>query len=80
VRSGHRTRGRAAPFRGGGQANRIELTCAGETIAVAVNGTEVARMQDGGHRAGRSWIGVESDPSRRHGVDVRFDNLVVTQR
>jgi serine/threonine-protein kinase len=72
--------GRAAPFRGGGQANRLELTCAGETIAVAVNGTEVARVRDGGHRAGLFWIGVESDASRRHTVDVRFDNLVVTQR
>jgi hypothetical protein len=66
--------------RRGGQVNRIELTCSGGTIAVDVNGTRVTSARDDTHRSGLLWIGVESDPSRRHGVEARFDNLVVIQQ
>jgi hypothetical protein len=66
--------------RRGGQPNRIELTCAGATIAVSVNGVRIATVEDGSHQAGLFWIGLESDPARRQGVEARFDNLVVIQR
>lgn len=72
--------GSSLAVRRDGQPNRIELTCAGETIAVSVNGTRVAAVQDGNHRSGLLWIGVESDPARRHSIEARFDNLVVVQQ
>ena len=72
--------GSSPAVRGGGQPNRIELTCAGDTNAVSINGTRIAAVQDGNHRSGLLWIGVESDPARRHAIEARFDNLVVVQQ
>jgi hypothetical protein len=74
------SRAAASAIRRGGQSNRVEMTCAGETIAVSINGARVATIQDGVHRSGLLWLGVESDPARRHSIEARFDNLVVVQQ
>lgn len=55
--------------------NRVEMTCAGDTISGRVNGVELGSVQDSTHREGRLLIGLWT-------IDVpgeaRFDNLVVT--
>jgi tRNA A-37 threonylcarbamoyl transferase component Bud32 len=66
-------------LRRGSQSNRIELRCAGTEIAVSINAVRVAAVEDGIHRHGQLWIGVEADASRRHSVEARFDSLVVYQ-
>jgi hypothetical protein len=57
--------------------NRLELTCAGDTIGARINGEEVAREHDGQYPTGGSWVGVGAyDPANRGG-EVHFDNLDV---
>jgi hypothetical protein len=62
-------------IRQGEATNRLELTCAGNTIRASVNGVAVATVQDGMYQAGQHRIGAGGS-----GTTVRFDNLVVTQR
>jgi uncharacterized delta-60 repeat protein len=69
-----------APVRTGNAPNHIELTCAGDIIAVAVNGTRVAAVQDAAYLQGRAWIGVGVFSDRLPGTaEGRFGNLRVTR-
>jgi hypothetical protein len=66
-------------IRRGNESNHLELACSGTTIAVAINGTQVASVQDNTYLAGRMSIGVGAQPGS--GVaEARFDNLVLTAR
>ena len=69
----------SAAIRRGAETNRLELTCAASTITAAINGVEVASVQDSTYTAGPLVIGVGA---RSSGLtsEARFDNLVVTQR
>jgi hypothetical protein len=42
------------------QVNRLELRCAGTTLAVWLNGTLAATLEDATYPAGNMWVGVES--------------------
>jgi hypothetical protein len=55
----------------------VELTCAGSTISVAVNGVLVSTLDDGTYQAGSFSLSVGS---QEDAADVRLDNLVITQR
>jgi len=63
----------------GSATNRLELTCNGSTIRAAINGVEVAVVQDRTYPTGPLVIGVGA---RSSGLtsEARFDNLLVTQR
>jgi hypothetical protein len=62
---------------GGNDPNHVELTCAGSTISVAVNGVLVSTLDDGTYQAGSFSLSVGS---QEDAADVRLDNLVITQR
>ena len=66
-------------IRRGNDSNRIEITCAGNTITAAINGTVVATVQDSTYASGALVIGVGA---RASGLtsEARFDNLLVTAR
>jgi hypothetical protein len=66
-------------IRRGTQSNRFELSCAGDTIAVRINGTQVASVKDSTYREGGMWVGASSFKEGRT-VEVHFDNLTVTRR
>ncbi|HYU18842.1 MAG TPA: serine/threonine-protein kinase, partial [Chloroflexota bacterium] len=70
----------SAAIKRGTQANRLELSCAGTTVTVLANGTQLASVQDNTYRQGRLWIGAASFPDSHLTVDARFDNLAVTKR
>jgi hypothetical protein len=61
------------------QTNRLELRCAGTTIAASINGVQVAAVQDGTYREGRLWIGAGVFRDTRTLITARFDNLLVTR-
>jgi len=63
----------------GNEANHLELTCAGNLIALAINGTEVANILDGTYLAGGLAIGASVFTGSRDVAEARFDNLVVYQ-
>ena len=68
-------------IRRGNEWNRLELTCAGTTIAASVNGTQVASVQDATYPyAGLLWFGAGTFANTGLTVEARFDNLVVTAR
>ena len=67
-------------IRGGGQANRLELSCAGDTITARVNDVIVASVHDSTYTSGGMWIGAARFSDSPGTVEARFDNLVVTQR
>ncbi|MGE3910367.1 MAG: hypothetical protein AB7K36_13495 [Chloroflexota bacterium] len=60
--------------------NRIELTCAGSTIVVSVNGSEIASVEDSTYSTGRFMFGSGVFTDNSGPADGRFDDLVVTQR
>jgi hypothetical protein len=66
-------------IRRGTQSNRFELSCVGDTIAVRINGTQVASVKDGTYREGGMWIGAGTFRDGRT-VEARFDNLAVTRQ
>ena len=66
--------------RPGDQTNRLELSCAGSTIAASLNGTPLASVQDSTYREGLMWVGAGSSADLHAAVAVRIDNLVVIQR
>jgi len=69
----------SSAIRRNNESNRLELTCAGTTIEVRVNGQPLATVEDGAHRQGNFNAGVilvEGDPP----AEARFDNLQVTRR
>jgi hypothetical protein len=66
-------------IRRGNDSNRIEITCAGNTITAAINGTVVTTVQDSTYASGSLVIGVGA---RASGLtsEARFDNLLITAR
>jgi hypothetical protein len=72
------TRQESPAVRRGGESNRIELSCVGDTLTAAVNGQQVLSVRDTTFRAGRAQIGFEHGVGL--GAEARFDNLVLTQR
>ena len=67
-------------IRPGIAVNRLELTCAGDTISATINGTQVLSVQDTQHRTGGMWIGVDPGAADPAVAEARFANLTVTQR
>jgi hypothetical protein len=70
-------RGSLSAIRLGNQANHLELSCAGSTISVIVNGEVAAAVEDSTHAEGWFWIGGIVD----NGLgEIHFDHLMVTQQ
>lgn len=66
----------SAAIRRGTAVNRLQITCAGDTISASINGLEVASVQDATYPAGRMWFGTGTTGALG---DLRFDNLVISQ-
>lgn len=66
----------ASAFRRGSARNRIEFACAGSVISAMVNGVRVELAADGTYRRGQMMFAAVGTGA----VDVRLDNMVVTQR
>ncbi len=64
-------------IRRGSQPNRLELTCAGTTIAASINGVPVASVQDGAYASGSLSMGGAADGAAT--ADTRFEDLVVSR-
>jgi hypothetical protein len=64
----------------GTEANRIEMTCAGNTISVSINGTPVVSATDDQYQAGALVFGFGAQSGGPQAQEARFDNMVVTQR
>lgn len=69
----------AAAIHGGNESNRLELTCAGSTISLAINGVQAATVQDETYREGRLALQVGAFSESTGTVEAHFDDLVVTQ-
>jgi hypothetical protein len=68
----------AAPqVRKGEALNHIQADCNGQTLALSVNGQPVMQVQDGGFAAGE--VGVIAGTNASPGVDIFFDNFVVSK-
>ncbi|MBI2760916.1 MAG: serine/threonine protein kinase [Chloroflexi bacterium] len=80
VQLGNKWVTRTDVLRTGTQMNKIELRCEKDTISAVINGQTVGSVKDGTYKAGRSWIGTGVFTGATGTVEVRFDNLVVTQR
>ena len=61
---------------GGDATNRIKVTCQGDTLKLEVNGTLLAEAVDADFTSGD--IGLIAGSNETLGVDVMFDNLLVT--
>jgi hypothetical protein len=61
-----------------GQPIHLELVCVGTTISASVNGQNVGPIEDSTYLQGR--IGIKAGGATNVPADVRFKNLVVTQR
>lgn len=70
------TSGTSAAIRAGNESNHVELTCAGGTITVSVNGDQVTAAQDVTYAEGELSLGVSADTDQA--AEARFDNLVLT--
>ena len=66
----------SSAIRRGNETNRLELSCAGPTISIAVNGTRVAAVGDGTFQQGPMRVASFATGTT---VQARIDNLVVTQ-
>ncbi len=64
-------------IRQGGVVNHISATCNGEILTLTVNDDVLAEIQDGSFPSGQ--IGLIAGAYDQAGVEVLFDNLVVTQ-
>ena len=72
---------RPAPtLRRGVERNRVELTCAGTAITLAVNGAPAAAADDATYRAGGFELHVTTFREGTAPAEARFDDLAVTQR
>lgn len=69
-----------AAIKRGNAVNRIELSCADAVIAITVNGQRLITFSDGTYRNGAMWFGVHTAPNSGVVADVRYDNLVLSQR
>jgi hypothetical protein len=61
----------------GNETNHLELTCAGDVISLAINGRDVASVQDDTYSSGQLWIGVATFDESPNTAEAWFDNLVV---
>jgi hypothetical protein len=68
----------SAVIRRGGESNRFELGCVGDTISASVNGTPVALVQDGTYKEGKLGLSASSFTGSGKTIDARFDDLIVT--
>lgn len=57
--------------------NDLELSCVGSTIAVRINGVQVASVQDVTHGHGQSRVFVRGPSEEMPHAEVRLDDLVV---
>jgi hypothetical protein len=57
--------------------NHIQADCIGQSLGLEVNGQVVAQAQDGGFTAGE--VGVIAGTNANPGVDIFFDNFVVSK-
>ena len=64
-------------IRQGEALNHLTADCFGQTLALAVNGQVVAQAQDSGFSAGE--VGVIAGTNANPGVDIFFDNFVVSK-
>ena len=64
-------------IRRGNASNHLELACVGTTLAVRINGVEVASAQDG--RYDKGLVMVVAGRMASLTVESRFDNLVVRE-
>jgi hypothetical protein len=62
---------------GTGAENHLTVTCAGDTLTLAINGREVASIEDGEYESGDVGLAVATE--EEGGVRVAFDNLRVTR-
>jgi hypothetical protein len=64
----------------GTASNRLELSCAGNVISAAINGTLVATREDTTYRTGRLWFAASTYSGTNLTVEGRFDNLQVIRQ
>jgi hypothetical protein len=64
-------------IRQGGVVNHISTTCQSDTLSLSVNGQVLAEVEDDSYSSGQ--IGLIAGTYSTPGVEVFFDNLVVTQ-
>jgi hypothetical protein len=64
-------------IRQGEALNHIQADCLGQNLALAVNGEMVVQAQDSGFAAGE--VGVIAGTNANPGVDIFFDNFVVSK-
>ena len=64
-------------IRKGGIVNHIQTTCQGTTLTLKVNDEQLASVEDGDLSSGK--FGLIAGAYDQPGVEILFDNLVVTQ-
>lgn len=64
-------------IRQGEALNHLQADCFGQTLALAVNGELVVQSQDSSYAAGE--VGVIAGTNAKPGVDIFFDNFVVSK-
>ncbi len=69
----------ASAIHRGTEANRFELTCSGDAIVLAVNGTKIASARDATYQEGEFGFGLNQSFGPDGVTEARFDNLIVTQ-
>jgi hypothetical protein len=64
----------------GGEVNRLELICSGDTITARANGVDLTSIRDTTYRSGWVRLGAVNSGDVPLPVDARFDNLVMSER
>lgn len=64
-------------IQGGTEINRLKVVCAGSTLSLEVNGELLASVEDASLATGQ--VGLLAGDFSTTGVDIRFDNLLVTR-
>ena len=70
----------SAAIQPGAFTNHVELSCSGTTISAAINGVEVASLQDSTYSEGSLIIGTTYFGPTPLTIEARFDNLVLLER
>jgi DNA-binding beta-propeller fold protein YncE len=60
-------------------ANQLTATCAGNTLSLSVNGTQLAQAADQDFADGQTGLIAGTFELEESPVDIRYDNLLVTQ-
>jgi hypothetical protein len=63
-------------IRGGSASNHIVAECVGNQLSLYANGIELFRVTDDSHTGGD--VGLIASTYEEGGIDIRFDNFVVT--